>query len=630
MPRIDVTLPELRELGTRIDRRLLAPGDWAVVGGLVENRIARTEAQIARLRVKLDQQRQDAAAQPPGEPPADSGSANGTNACTSDPGGGATGGDDSKSPADAARPTSDDAEDDEQDAAEPSKGHGRHGTGAFTSAKDYLHALALGVLGAICAACGLGRLSRYRDKVIVRVVGQSLFGAERHVFAQARCRLCGAIIRAEGVEPVLDGIGTEYVTYHWSACAMLIVMHYFAGAPFKRLEALHQGWGIPIPDANRWQLVDRCDDYLAPLYKVIERHGVQHAITLRIDDTGSMIIELQRQIREETAALQRLGESTRDVRTGINATGVYLETDQGTVVLFFTGRHHAGEIIDQLLAHRRLVARATEKKLIKVTDAASKNFDHAQGDLLAEAVCNAHAFLKFRAIKDAFPVEYAVAGAVYKNVFDHDDEAKTRGLDDRERMLYHRTHSKPEMERLRKMCKDKIEAGLVEPNSPLWEPLSFVINQWERLTRFYEIPGVPLDTNLVEQTLIIPVRYLAGSFAYKTQNGADVGDRHMSLVATANANGVEPVAYLTACLENHRDLAERPEHYLPWVYRKRIEAAQGASQVCERPATELSAASAASRSPHRPPDSADKHRPHPLSVPPPIRPPHPPTGPPDS
>ena len=63
------------------------------------------------------------------------------------------------------------------------------------------------------------------------------------------------------------------------------------------------------------------------------------------------------------------------------------------------------------------------------------------------------------------------------------------------------------------------------PNAPLWEPLTFVINQWDRLTRFCHVPGIPLDTNVVEQMLIIPVRYLAGSFNYKTQNGADVGDR---------------------------------------------------------------------------------------------------------
>jgi len=627
MPRIDVTLPDLRELRARIDRRQLDPGDWGIVGGLVESRIARTEAQLARLQAKLDQHRTGKAA-PSGTAAHDASSASDAAPSASDESS-KTAGDETDDDETDDDETDDDetdddetdddeTDDDETDDDEPPKGHGRNGAAAFTSAKDYLHALGLGALGVLCAACGIGRMSPYRDKVIIRVVGQSIFRAERHRFQQARCRLCGAILRADGMDLVLDGIGTSYVTYHWSACAMLIVMHYFAGAPFKRLEALHRGWGIPMPDANQWQLVDRCDDVLAPLYKAVERYGIQSATSLLIDDTGSLIIELRRQIQEEIAALQLLGESPRNVRTGINATGVYLKTDQVTVVLFFTGRHHAGEIIDQLLAHRRSVAKATENKLVKVTDAASKNFDHAQGDLLEEAVCNAHAFLKFRAIKDAFPVEYGIAGEVYKNVFDNDDEAKAQGLAPLERMQFHRRRSMPEMERLWQLCKQKLDAKLVEPHSPLWEPISFVINQWARLTRFCEVPGVPLDTNLVEQTLIIPVRYLAGSFAYKTQNGADVGDRHMSLVATANANGVEPVAYLTHCLENHRDLAERPEHYLPWAYKQRLEA----SRVPDGPE--------GGAEPDRPPAvrSPVKHRPHPLSVPPPTGPPPPVTRPP--
>jgi len=265
--------------------------------------------------------------------------------------------------------------------------------------------------------------------------------------------------------------------------------------------------------------------------------------------------------------LEQLGESTKHVRTGINATGVYLEVEGATVVLFFTGRHHAGEIIDRLLKHRR----AGANKLVSLTDAASKNFRHSHTDKLEAGVCNAHCYLKFRAVKDQFPAEHAVAGEIYKKVFDNDDKAKALGLGPLERMLYHRAHSKPQMQRLWQMCKDKLDQNLVEPSSPLWESVSYVINQWPRLTKFYEVVGVPLDTNVLEQALIIPVRYLAGSFAYKTQNGADVGDRHMSLIATANANGVEPVDYLTECLRNHEDLAKRPEHYFPWVYRDRRE-----------------------------------------------------------
>ena len=550
--RIDITLEGLQNLRARVDRRQLAAEDWAVVGALVSALIARTEARQDRLRTKAAQQ----AAQEGVEQTA-SGEADGigTSPDAQDTA-------DAEEPSEPANPGESIPTDSTK--PEPPKGHGRNGADAFVNAPKHVHSLDAGVVGAFCAACGVGRVSPYRDQVIIRVVGQAIFAAQRHHFEQGRCRLCGAIITAEGRELVVQGgIGTSYVTYDWSACAMLIVMHYFAGEPFKRLEALHQGWGVPMPDANQWRLVDECDDLLAPLYRALERHAIQNATTLGFDDTGSMIIDTKRQIQQELRALELLGESTRHVRTGINATGIYIQTAEAKVVLFFTGRHHAGEIVDQLLNHRR----ASANKLVTITDAASKNFDHHHTDELEQAVCNAHCYLKFRAVKDQFPAEYAVAGEVYKEVFDNDDQAKALGLDPHERMRYHREHSKPQMLRLFQMCKDKTDGKLVEPNSPLWEPVSFVINQWHRLTRFYEVPGVPLDSNLVEQALIIPVRYLAGSFAYKTQNGADVGDRHMSLIATANANGVEPVAYLTECLQNHEDLAKRPDHYLPWVYR---------------------------------------------------------------
>jgi transposase len=579
---IDVTLEGLYQLRERIDRRQLEGDDWVVVGALVSSRIARTEARVKRLKAKAEKQAaqvrakaEHKAAQERAEdnepksanddedlPDAEATAGAGELGAAASPGEPAPSGREPEGHPGQGEPARPDGP------AAPKKGHGRNGADAFVNATTHVHTLAAGIIGAICALCGVGRVSRYRDKVIIRVVGQPNFAAERHQFEQGRCRLCAAIVTAKGSEHIVQGgVGTSYITYDWSACAMLAVLHYFAGAPFKRVEALHQGWGVPLPDANQWRMVDEADDRLIPLYRALEKHAVQHALTLRYDDTGAMIVDTKRQINEEIQALTLLGESTKDIRTGINATGVYIETETAKVVLFFTGRHHAGEIVDRILEHRK----ASASKLVSVTDAASKNFCHNHTDELEDAVCNAHCYLKFRAVKGSFPNEHAVAGEVYKIVFDNDDQAKALGLDDERRMLYHREHSKPQMLRLWQMCKDKVDGKLVEPNSPLWEPVSYVINQWPRLTKFYEIPGVPLDSNVIEQALIIPVRYLAGSFGYKTQNGADVGDRHMSLIATANANGVEPVAYLTDCLRNHEDLAKRPEHYLPWVYRERLE-----------------------------------------------------------
>ena len=549
---VDIPLEEFRQIRDRIDKQQLEPGDWTIVGAIISNIIDRREARWRRMIAKINAQN--------AEQDSDAELDNELKGATTDA-------DSSDAPSTTAASQDDDSEQKKPDEEAPKpKGHGRNGVNAFTNATHVTYSLPPHVRGSVCEDCDAGRMAQYREKIIVRIKGQSLFSAKIVHLEQCRCKICGKIIRAAVPDEVLDGIGTSYIIYDWSACATLAVMHYVAGAPFKRLESLHNGWGVPMPDSNQWRIADDSSALLTPLLRAIEKYGVQSAVSLRIDDTGSMVISIRQQIKAELAVLERLGESTQDVRTGINATGVYLETPEGVIKLFYTGRHHASEIIDQLIKHRL----SSQPKLAKVTDAAAKNFVHGHEDAFIEATCNAHAFLKFRAIKDKYPEEYAIAGEVYKKVFDNDDEAKARGLTPTERMLFHREHSKPLMEKLKAMCEKKLKSKLVEPASLLWVPLTFIINQWSRLTKFYREPGIPLDTNLVEQMLIIPVRYLAGSFNYKNENGAEVGDLFMSLVATALANDVEPVAYLTDCLRNHEDLAKRPEHYLPWVYRERM------------------------------------------------------------
>lgn len=558
----EVTLDWMRGLRRRIECRRLEDGDWPFLGALVSNQIAREEDRQARRLAKLLEK---AAAN--GDTPADDSS---DESATAADGSAAAGAAPQAGQAPGEGEPAETAEGDGNDPPADPKGHGRNGKDAYKNAQHFFYALAFGVIGAVCEECGIGKMQAYREKVFIRIVGQPMLAAECHHYAQARCRNCGHIVRAEGPAGVFEGLGSDYVRYAWSACAMLAVLHYTSSSPFKRLESLHQGWGIPLADANQWELVSAGDDRLLPLYRALERHAIQTATNFRIDDTGSMVIALQRQITAELAALESLGESTKNVRTGINATGLYWETPSGPVILFYTGRHHAGEIVDQVLRHRLV----NSPKLVKCTDGASKNFDHQHADKLVESTCNAHALLKFRAIKDKHPVEYAEAGKIYKQVFDNDDKARDLGLTPIDRMRFHREHSKPLMEQLRKMCEQRLASKTVEPNSPLWEPLSFVINQWDRLTQFYKTSGVPLDTNLVEQALIVPVRYQAASFNYQTQDGALVGDHFMSLIATARANGVEPVAYLAECLRCHEDLAKRPEHYLPWAFAQRLEEGQ--------------------------------------------------------
>ena len=575
--KISLTIEQLRQLHNRLGLKDLKVDDYAVCGALVLQRIKRYEDRRDRLIRKAKEAAaantniDDRAAPAPGTTaPSPDAAVTGDSAHSETPNPEqATTNDDAPAPQDS-DPVAEDNDAELGDGSQPGKkgapGHGRNGAAAYTNADHFTHPLPDGVIGSPCQ-CGSGPIHNHRPTTTIHIIGQPLFAAESHHYAQGRCRICGNVVTAKGPDYVQQGFGKS-VVYGYSAAAMLIVMHYTGTTPFKRLESLHESWGIPFADANQWEVVNQSDGLLRPLFDALERVGMQDATSLSIDDTGSMIISISRQIKAEIAALQQLGESTSDVRTGINATGIRLETPHGLAILFATGLHHAGEVLDRLMKLRQ----AGSDPLVKVTDAASKNFSHDYTeDALIEAVCHAHAFLKFQGIKAQHPNEYAVAGEVYKRIFDHDNVAAKRKLTPKARMDYHAEHSRPLLERLHAMCVELIESKRVEPSSKLWEPVNFIINQWSRLTKFYEKPGVPLHTNLVEQIPITPVRYLAGSFNYKTAHGACVGDRHMSLICRARANGVEPVAYLEHCLLNHADLANRPEYYLPWAYRDRLQ-----------------------------------------------------------
>jgi transposase len=569
--RIDVTLEGLRQLRERIDQRRIEDSDFPLFGAFVSNTIAREEAKHARLLAKIAAARAAEAAKASAqsdafdtdievidveciesEPGEEDHPSQDSNAATNP---------------DASSDQSKDGKNEPKPKPKP-KGHGRNGAKAYTNAKEFFHALMAGIIGSICSACNSDHMTRHREQITIRIVGQPMFGAERHHGERARCKACGRVVSAIPAE-VHEGIG-KAVTYTWSACAMLIVLHYLYGLPFKRIEALHKAWGIPFADANQWEVSHGAMTLLAPLFKSLVVFALRNVLTLRMDDTGSMVLTIKKQIAAELATAKSLGIPADSIRTGINASGFYIETPLGVVLLYFTGRHHAAEILRELLKHRL----PDSPKVTKITDGASKNFDAQLAEQLEEGVCNAHAFLKFHDIKDQFPAEYAIVGEAYSKVYEVEDEARTEQLSPEERLRLHQQRSRPEMVKIKKMCEEKVESRLVEPRSPLWEPIHFILNQWPRLTKFLEVAGMPLDTNLCEQALIAPVRYLAASFNYQTANGADTGDKGMSLAATARANDVDPVGWLTNCLTNHTDLEKNPEKYFPWTYRERIKVAQ--------------------------------------------------------
>jgi hypothetical protein len=116
---------------------------------------------------------------------------------------------------------------------------------------------------------------------------------------------------------------------------------------------------------------------------------------------------------------------------------------------------------------------------------------------------------------------------------------------------------------LKQQCDDR----LVEPHSALGKALASMQGHWETLTRFLQVPGAPLDNNLVERSVKLFIRQRKNSLFFATEHRAYIGRVLTSLMATCWHAGVNAVEYLVALQEHRREVFADPGAWLPWTYQ---------------------------------------------------------------
>ena len=86
------------------------------------------------------------------------------------------------------------------------------------------------------------------------------------------------------------------------------------------------------------------------------------------------------------------------------------------------------------------------------------------------------------------------------------------------------------------------------PKGPMGAAIGYALNQWETLTQFLDDARVPLDNNKAERALrAAALGKKNWLFVGNDQAGENLAGLY-SLVATCQANGVNPAAYLTDVL----------------------------------------------------------------------------------
>ena len=423
--------------------------------------------------------------------------------------------------------------------------------------------------GHCCPECARGALYLFRKKApVLQLVGQPVISAQSWTAETLRCPTCGTSFSPELPE---EAQGPKYTN---SAVVMIAYLHYVLGMPFERFEQLQDVLRVPVPASIQWKMMDEAGGKLVVLHQALKAAAAGAGL-VHLDDTPMRILELMGKRRPAAIEAGLIEDPTR---TGIYTTGVLtLGSQQPPVALFLTGVNHAGENLAALLDLRP----PNLDKPVVMSDALNRNVPASVADRVIEANCMSHGRRGVFDQLESFPVEARYVLEELAKVFALDAQAKKDELTPAQRLELHQRNSGALLGRLRKWIRTQLDRErTIEPNSELGRALRYIVKHWRKLTLFLRRPGVPLTNNICERLLKVAIRYRKNSSFYKTLHGAEVGDRFMSLFQTARLNGVDPMAYLQAVLDNASEVAKAPERWLPWSY---IEALREVSSAPEMP-----------------------------------------------
>ena len=441
------------------------------------------------------------------------------------------------------------------------RGHGRRAAADYPGAATVCCPHEQYQSGDHCPLCKRGRLYPLPALVQLRFKGQPLGLATRYERERLRCGGCGAVFVAH----LPPEAGQE--TYATSLKVNLALAHYHPGLPFKRIESFQDLVGMALPDATQWQLVEQVADSAYPVYECLKPLGAQQPVVYQ-DDTGARILSLMQENQADPPP----------ERKGMYTTVLRFEGEHA-ICMYVTGRRHAGENLDAILAHR-------DPKLGPIhwmSDALAANTPKQHQERALDLSCLVHGRRKFVEIDAFFPSECARVLEAIATVYQHEAHCKQHRLTAEQRLAYHQAHSRAVIDDLKTWMEKQLQDKQVEPNSRLGGAFEYLLKRWDALTRFLDIPGAPLDNNTAERALKMILRYRKNSLFYKNEHGAYVGDVLTSLIETCRLAGANPLEYLSALMENRSAVFADAAAWLPWNYRDTLNTEKAMPQLGHPP-----------------------------------------------
>ncbi|MGA8163979.1 MAG: transposase, partial [Waddliaceae bacterium] len=188
-----------------------------------------------------------------------------------------------------------------------------------------------------CPGCKNGNLRLIDPGKVLRIIGQPWLQAHIYERERLRCNTCGKTFTAK-----LPEDAARAPKYDKTAKAIVCLLKYRGGFPFYRQENLQTMLETPISDNVLWEMTRDVAICLEPVRDSLVTDASK-GDCIHNDDTKARVLDLIRENKNQTDA---------KARTGIFTSAILSGFPDKQIALFFTGRQHAGENLNDVLSKR--------------------------------------------------------------------------------------------------------------------------------------------------------------------------------------------------------------------------------------------------------------------------------------
>lgn len=200
-------------------------------------------------------------------------------------------------------------------------------------------------------------------------------------------------------------------------------------------------------------------------------------------------------------------------------------------------------------------------------------YNPRRSKLIWELGCWAHARRYFVEAQETSPALAVIAVAHIKVLYDIEKDATRRQLRGEALVTWRKEHSVPVLEAFRTWLSAQV--GALLPKSPIATAIGYTLSNWTALSRYVEDGDLVLDNNRSERALRGIAVGRRNWMFFGSDGGGKIAAIMLTLLKSAQRNGINPFDYLTDVLTR---IADHPRSKIGDLLPHRWKVARVAAQ----------------------------------------------------